>query len=517
MNHSKLDIRAIPSPVLAGSLSNLLLFLGNLGVTFFLTPFLAARLGDASYGRWAFVESLAAYFTLLDLGISTCLIRFIAAKPADEWHRTIGTAFWSLAAVAGVGFLLVIPLSLLFEQPIFLLLCLFPVATGLPMGVYPAALDGMGATAAKSAIRLGLLIAKTVALVVAMTHQPTLICLGIVLAVFALAEQLLLALCAFSLCRVSGVREKNLSIDSASPSPPNLLPRSGGEGGKIFPSLHSFDEPTFRELAGLSKHAFLAMLAGRISLQSGPVLLGLLLGAPHVAWYAIAFRLVETGKNALRTMTSTLTAAFGNLAAKSDMRPIRTLYKHAVRWTLYAAIPLQVGIWYWGEWFLRSWMPNEEYAREGGPVLRILALTLTLGMAQSVAVRILHGLGDLKFFARIALWEAGTGVLSALILIPPFGLKGLAWAIAAPNALACLWILKYTHRRIEIGLWEYLEQWLPPYLCGLSLNFFWMAALMLRPPVGNAVLILAGIAVYASCTVLVEGRRLQQGSAQLQR
>ncbi len=483
-------VRTLPAPVLAGSLSNLLLFLASIFVSFFLAPFLVSRLGDSAYGQWVFVESLAAYFTLLDLGISTCLIRFIAAKPNSDWQRTTATAFWTLAALAGIGLLIFVPLSFFFEQSLFLLLCLIPVATGLPMGVFPAAMDGMGATAAKSAIRLVLLIAKTMALIIAMIYRPTLICLGCVLCTFALIEQFLLAF---------WFRSEHCQHRTDAPN--------------RFP----FDRTIFREIIGLAKHAFLAMLAGRVSLQSGPLLIGLLLTAPHVAWYAVAFRLVETGKNALRTMTSTLTAAFGNLAAKADLRPIRTLYKHATRWTLYAAIPLQVGIWYWGEWFLRSWMPNEEYAREGGPVLRILALTLTIGMAQSVAVRILHGLGDLKFFARLALLEAIGGVLLAFILIPPLGLRGLAWAIAAPNALACFWILKYTHKRIEICLWEYFEEWLPPYLCGLSLNFFWMAVLMLRLPVGNGVLILAGVAVYAGCAAVVEGRLTNFEPSQFER
>ncbi|QVL31330.1 polysaccharide biosynthesis C-terminal domain-containing protein [Telmatocola sphagniphila] len=472
--------------VLAGSVSNLLLFVGNLAVTFFLAPFLIAHLGDASYGHWALVESLTAYFTLLDLGISSCLVRFIAARPSSEWPRYTTTAFRTLAIVAGVGLAVVLPLGFLSSHPLFFILCMVPVATGLPMGVYPAVLDGMQATVLKSLLRLGLLLAKTVSLVVVIRNQPTLNCLGVVLGVFTLLEQVLL---------YGIVRKVQASLSS-----------------ERSPSVTGWNRAAFREMLSLSKQAFVILLSGRMAVQSGPILIGLMLNAPHVAFYAIAFRLVDTGKSALRTATSTLTAAFGTFSTRSNLKPIQTLYRYATRWTLYAVIPMQIGIWFWGEWFLRCWLPEGEYARQGGPVLCVLALSLTMSLAQSLAARILYGLGDLSFFARVSMLEAITGVLLALILIPSFGLVGLGVAITLPNLLADFWVLHYTHRRIELPFRDYLQEWIPPYLCGLSLNFFWTALLMLRLPIGNFYIVLSGVLVYGLCVLIVEGRVFERQS-----
>src|SRR5947208_720090 len=64
--------------LLVGAVTNWLAFAATLLVGFFLTPYLVRRLGDGPYGVWAFVESVLAYFTLFDLGIAACVVRFVA-------------------------------------------------------------------------------------------------------------------------------------------------------------------------------------------------------------------------------------------------------------------------------------------------------------------------------------------------------------------------------------------------------------------------------------------------------
>lgn len=459
----------------------MLLFLATLAVGFSLAPFLIARLGPTAYGVWAFVESLAACFTLLDLGVSTCLVRFVAAGDRTALNRLLATAFWLLVSAAGAGLafgaILLLPLSGHLESRGvsvgFLLLVLFPVATGLPMGVFPAALDGLQRTADKCLIRLGVLLVRTAALVAVVSYEASLMRLGVVLAGFAFLEQLLLA----AWCRFC---EPRLSVARAYRDP-----------------------AARRELIQLGSKAFAILVAGRAGAQAGPILLGLWVAGPQVAWYAIAFRLVDWGKNGVRSFTHPLTAAFGELSKRNDPRPIRTLFRHATRWTLYAAIPLQVGIWFWGEWFLRHWL-DDTFASEAGPALGILALTITPALAQSVAARILFGLGDLHFFAKIAAYEATACCLLSLALLPAFGLAGLAFAFALPNIVACLLLVRHACQRIEFGLWDYVEEWLPPYLCGVALNFFWVAVLSLKPAVPGGLVLLAGVLVYGMCVTVVE-------------
>src|SRR5947209_11427981 len=90
--------------VLVGAVTNWLAFAATLAVGFFLTPYLVRRLGDGPYGVWAFVESVLAYFTLFDLGIAACVVRFVARFHAtgdrDELNRLVSTC---LALFLGLG------------------------------------------------------------------------------------------------------------------------------------------------------------------------------------------------------------------------------------------------------------------------------------------------------------------------------------------------------------------------------------------------------------------------------
>src|SRR5436190_15250378 len=93
--------------VLVGAVTNWLAFAATLAVGFFLTPYLVRRLGDGPYGVWAFVESVLAYFTLFDLGIAACVVRFVARFHAtgdrDDLNRLVSTC---LALFLGLGSLL---------------------------------------------------------------------------------------------------------------------------------------------------------------------------------------------------------------------------------------------------------------------------------------------------------------------------------------------------------------------------------------------------------------------------
>ena len=77
-----MDVRTRTS-FLLGAATNWLAFAAALAVSFFLTPYLIRVLGRERYDVWCVVESVLAYFTLLDLGVAACLVRHIARNHAS--------------------------------------------------------------------------------------------------------------------------------------------------------------------------------------------------------------------------------------------------------------------------------------------------------------------------------------------------------------------------------------------------------------------------------------------------
>ncbi|MFO0849514.1 MAG: oligosaccharide flippase family protein [Gemmataceae bacterium] len=477
-----MDVRGRRS-MLLGAGTNWLAFAATLAVSFLLTPYLIRTLGPARYDVWCVAEAVLAYFTLLDMGVAVCLVRSVARHHAtgdrDAVNRVASAslavflAAGAVAVVVGVPVLLVLAgrLDAKTDDPHvlpFLLLMLANLAATLPLSVFPGVLDGLERFAAKSAVRVGALALRTGGLVAAMEWSPGLLPLAVVYTAANLLEHGVLT----GLCF-------------------RFLP-----GLRFARSL--VDRDTLRGIFGYSRDAFLAMLAGRITLQTGAIVIGLLLPAGQVTLFVTASRLVEYAKTLLRTITATLTPGVSALEARGDWAGIGRLFLTATRWVLYIVVPVNLGLWYFGRPFLVRWV-GPEVGDASFPAAAVLALTLSVGVAQSVASRILYGLGRLRLFARLALAEGALNLLLTAALIRPFGVEGVAWAVAVPNLLFCGLVLAHTLRTLGVSAGDYLWQgWMKPVAAGLVPAAVWALLEGVEPTwAGIAVGIAAGLGPYA--------------------
>jgi O-antigen/teichoic acid export membrane protein len=445
--------------------SNWLAFAAALAVSFFLTPYLIDTLGKPRYDVWCVVEAVLAYFTLLDMGLAACLVRHVARNHAtgdrDALNRMASSCLALYTAAGMIALAVGTPVAYLLTPSLesrlggggdvlpFMLLMLANLAATLPLSVFPSILDGLDRYAEKSAVRIASLALRTAAIVWTLNNTTGLFPLAVVYTAANLGEHAVLAVLAFR--RLPGLRFGRSCVDRA----------------------------TLREVRGYSVDAFLAMLAGRITVQTGAVVVGLFLPTGAVTFFATASRLVEYAKTLLRTITATLTPGVSAMEARGDWPGIARLMLTATRWVLYVVLPVNAGLWFFGRPFLHRWV-GPEFVEGSFPAVAILAATLGLGVAQSVASRILYGLGRLRLFARLALAEAGLNVALMLALIR-FGVEGVAAAVAVPNVLFCVAVLVYTCRLIGVGGSDYLMAWLKPLAAMLVPVGVWLSAGEVEP------------------------------------
>ncbi len=308
-----------PSRSLAvGAATNWAAFAATLLVAFFLAPYLIRALGDARYGVWCVVEAILAYFTLFDLGIAACLVRFVAKYHATdgraELNKIVSACLVIFTIAAGcvlvIGGALVPLVAPGLERKLgdhgdvapFMLLMLANLAVTLPLSVFPTILDGLQRYGAKSTVRLLFLVLRVAGIVYAMETAPGLWSLAVVYTIVNLLEHAAMAALAFRF--LPGLRLSRRLVDRA----------------------------TLKEVRGYSVDAFLAMLAGRITVQTGAIVVGGFLTAAAAAHYAVAARLVDMAKNLLRSATTTLTPAVSEREAIGDFDGVRRvlLDRHAV-------------------------------------------------------------------------------------------------------------------------------------------------------------------------------------------
>lgn len=471
--------------------TNWLAFAATLLAAFFIAPYLIRKLGDSRYGVWVFVESILAYFTLFDLGIAACVVRFTArfhrSGGGDELNKLVSSClalFLGLGALAFVAGLALAPFlaplmrkSGMDEAEIvgFTLLMLGNLAVSLPLSIFPSILDGLERFAAKSTVRIIFLAGRTAATVVLMERQPSLINLGVIFTIGNLAEHAAMALLCFA--ALPGLRFRFRSVDRA----------------------------TLKLVKGYSLDAFLAMVAGRVAVQSGALVIGIFLSAPEITWFAVALRLVEFAKALLRSATTTLTPAISSLEAAGDVAAIRRVLLKGTRWALYLILPVHIGLVVFGRPFLRVWIGAPEYAKHCYPALVVLSATLSLVVAQSVASRILYGMGRLRQFARGALGEAAANLALGLLLVRPLGIVGIAWAAAIPNVLFCLFVIRCTCRSLSLSARTYLnEAWTRPVLTAMLPAVIWLSGWHIGGWFDLGLAIAAGLLPYAILVVLLE-------------
>ena len=432
-----------------GAAVNALAFAAVLGVSFALTPHLIRGLGKPTYDVWVVVEAVLLYFTLLDGGVAAGLVRVVARGTVTRDLAAVNTyasaslaVFLGAAVVAlavGTPVLLALSPRLTAHAPDavpFMLVMLLNLAVTLPLSVFPATLEGLQLFTPKALLRVAMLLVRTAATVAVLATQASLVPLAVVFLVTNLLEQACYAALCYRAC--PGLRLRPFAASRA----------------------------TLRHVRGESFDAFLAMLAGRMTLQTGAIVIGLLLAPGAATFFATAVRLTEYAKQLLRQVTTTLTPGVSAMHARGDAAGVRTLILTGTRWVLYAALPVNLGLVLFSRPFFERWV-GVEFAAGSGPAAVILSVTLALGLAQSVVARVLYGLGHLRLFARAAMAEGLVNVTLTALLIRPLGVEGVALAVAVPNALFCLFVIAHTLRHVELPWTHYLRAWLRPLLLTL--------------------------------------------------
>lgn len=481
--------------MLLGAAMSGLAFIAQLGVAFVLAPMMLRYFGRERYGAWSFVESILAYFTLFDLGLVATLIRYVPKCRTENDHDLLNRVVSGcLLIFSGAGVVVVllgiavfnlvlrfsakVPEHLHDEAWRVTLVSLVGLALILPTSIFPAMLDGLGRFTLKSCLRTVFLALRLAGVLWALNSEGNLVTVAVVFSATAVGENLAMAL---------AVRR--------------LMPN-------VNPAPWRTDRAALRLIRGYSIDSFLALIAGRISFKTDAIVIGLCGSLDLIPFFDMPSRLVEYSKNLIRSATTTLTPAFSSLDARGSKAAIRELFLTGSRCALYLAVPIQLCLLMFGGAFLELWLKDPVYRLKGEPILWILVGTLSVGMMQSVAARVLYGVGQIRRFARLMLLEAAINLGLSLALFPVLGINGVALGTAIPNIGMCLYILIHVCVMLEIDDRSLFRQSLARPLAAMALLLaYWWGLADVVPPTSwrNFVLLTgSGTLGYAALVVCLE-------------
>jgi O-antigen/teichoic acid export membrane protein len=172
----------------------------------------------------------------------------------------------------------------------------------------------------------------------------------------------------------------------------------------------------------------------------GTILVGSITGAEAAGVYALAARGADLVIFTLVAVNTALSPTFAGLWAAGDREQLQRVVTRSARLIFVLGFPLAAGLFAFGATFLLIF--GESFV-VGTDVLRVLLVGQVINVAMG-SVGVLLVMADRERLAMLG-FAAGvaTNLALALVLIPPFGALGAAWAATASMVVwnVVLWYL----------------------------------------------------------------------------
>jgi O-antigen/teichoic acid export membrane protein len=429
--------------LISNAAANVAGFIANIAAALILSPLLVHGLGDERYGIWVFVDSILAYFSVLELGIGPAIVRFVArfqqTKEQDELNRVVSTSFCAFSVIAFIILVSTVGLALFWGSLLpkstalraetqWLLIALgLNLAIGMPSRVFAAALHGLALYPILNLERLIILIMRTSLLTLVMLRDQGIPGLCAVTVGCTVVDFVLLAILA-----------------------QHYLP-------DVRLSWRFIDRKTFVRIGSYSMHAFVLMLCQRVSFQTDAIVIGAFLAPSAIAYFAVAGNMVRYAKEGISAVTLAMAPTVSSLEARGADHAIKELLLGGCRVCVYLILPIQLGLIMLGQSFLRNWL-GAKYATESFPTLWILAVPLAIVVSQDVPGRILYGLGRLRWFACLVVIEALGNLVMSVLLVGPLGIEGVALGTSIPSVIGSVALAWHVCKVTQVPFGTYLRQ-----------------------------------------------------------
>ena len=425
--------------LLRGSAAKALNFFVMIATSFFMMPFLVRSLGDDKYGLWTLVGSFLGYFGLMDIGLSSAVVRFISRavgrKDDDDVRKTIATSFYlflglglitalvTVGAVFFLGFFFKTKHDVHIMQVLLLLLGL-NFAVDFPVRSFNAVFTSN----LREDIGTGIMIVKNLLCAVAIYFVIKagygILGLAVTSVAFSLADSAVRVILAFRVEPRTTINRKFLDKSRLKP-------------------MFNYSFPT---MVG----RFSSILCFRLD----QIVITTFVSLGAVTHYAVGFRLIEYISSLMGQTTGVVTPLFSQDEGMNDFTSIRRKFILLSRATIYIAVFCGGMVLMYGRPFIRRWM-GDGY-NDSANVMMIFLIPFTLDLIQSSVTPLLYGISKHSFYVYTNLVEGFVNLGLSLLLGRRYGMYGVAIGTAIPMTFKLLFIQPwYACRVIDLPAREY--------------------------------------------------------------
>lgn len=423
MNSKKGGGTSVSGRVLRNSIIRMAQFVMGIAISFLMMPWLVRHLGDRIYGLWTLVGTVLGYYGLIDIGLSSAVVRYISRAVGqddrEEIRRVFCTAFYLFLALglitAGLTFGIAAFVRtfvhtaddvVLFRSLLFILGLNF--AFDFPVRAFNAIFT----STIRDDISVGLTMVKTVLsscfVVWMISKGHGIVAMAIISVSFSVIDSLMRV-------RISYALEPAISIQ----------PRY-------------FDKKIVRSLFGYSAYTFVGNIADIFCYRLDSIVTTIGVGLSAVTHFFVASRLVEYLTMSLSEMIRVVTPVFSQDEGRKDFDAIRRRFKFLIRLSVYFSVfTCGVAVFY-GRHFIATWMGTDYH--DSYMVLLILISGLFIRLLQFPAIPVLYGISKHKYYTYTNLVEGTINLILSLYWVERWGIRGVAMGTALPMALISIFV-----------------------------------------------------------------------------
>lgn len=457
-------------------------------IGFFLMPYVLGIVGDASYGTWLLLSSLAGYTGLLYLGFGETIARYTARQVArQEWEQlneTISGIFAAYLVSGAIAILAAIVLALaapylnqwdgqsIVEVQWAIVILGINAAVSICGSVNGGILYGIQRFDIERSIQIA----------------GQFVRLGLIVALLSVRQPLLTLALIFTAVTLT---EQWLYYVAARRRVPTLRIRLGLMRWNVV-----------KESYGFAVFNGLGLVATKLIYETDTIVIGFSLGATFVVPYAIGLRLCEMIRQPIRQVGEVFLPRAGELLETGRRADLQSLVIKGMGLALLLSGGFFIGAWYFGGLLIETWMPKSY--PDSHLVFTILVGAQMAALPVSILHMVLVGMGQVRMPSLLRLLAAACNLVLSLVLVRFYGIVGVAIGTLIPILLIDLCVLlPYGARQLGISFWPFVWQVAGPQLAPLTGLLLYSLAVASRPleatwPTMIAVTVGGGIALGAT-------------------
>ncbi|TRX57941.1 oligosaccharide flippase family protein [Thalassomonas sp. M1454] len=423
--------------------SNWINLLVAIAIAFIVSPILVNSLGKDVYGIWILIVSMTSYFTLLDLGVNSAIVKYISEFIARNDHKNVNrifsTSLFLFFLLAMITLVISIFLALnfhsFFEITIFsknyVALTFFIVGIDLTINllfsVYLGTLKAFNKFVALNIINIVIAITKNSIFVYLLLYQSSsILTLSLVQLIFTLIKTF-----------IHYFLIKSLPF-------------------RVRFSFNHISKSSLKILYQYSIYSFLIAVSHKMIFYTDTIIIGAIIGVEEIAYYAIPLTLVQYIEQFVWAIIAVLIPIISAKSAFDDLSSTKKIYKLGTKYIFLLFSPVLVVLFSVGDQFIGMWM-GDDFRIPSGKILVIFLCGYTFLLGQLVAHGILKGIGKHKWLAITLLFEATLNLCISLLLAPVYGIYGVAIGTAIPMVVMNLLIIPYiTSYQLKINVYKYM-------------------------------------------------------------